>query len=180
MSSIMLTACNGYRWNLDNDDSVLTGYHTITVPYVEGDIDGSITSAIIKQITSSGAFEYRREGGSIILQVVVLDYLNENIGFRYDRNSHNKIIKSTIPVETRTKIITEVRVVEAVSGRILLGPAKICASVEFDHDYYSSRNGINIFSLGQLSDIDEAQDAVQVPLDEKLAQKISSYLMDSW
>jgi hypothetical protein len=131
-------------------------------------------------VAQSGTFEYRREGGALLLQVDVIDTSDENIGFRYDRNKKGKIKKRLIPDETRTSILVEVSVVEVGTGTILLGPARLSANVEFDHDYYSSRNGVNIFSLGQLTDYDEAHSAARRPLNYALARKIVDYLNNNW
>lgn len=154
----------------------------MTVPYVEGDKDGLLTSAIIRQISARGDFEYLCDGGDLILKVVVVDLSEENIGFRYDRNKEGHISKyrDIIPTETRLIALAEVSVMEACSGVIVLGPVRLTASVDFDHDYYFSRDGVNTFSLGQLSDIDAALDAVRRPLNEALARKIVDYVADSW
>jgi len=73
-----------------------------------------------------------------------------------------------------------VTVRETCSGSIVLGPAQLDASVDFDHDYYYSPDGINEFSLGQLTDYDVAYDTVQRPLNQALARKVVDYLTHSW
>ena len=55
----------------------------------------------------------------------------------------------------------------------------IKASMDFDHDYYSSRHGVNIFSLGQLTDYDTAEDTVRKPLNDRLAEKIADYVINA-
>lgn len=155
-------------------------YTSITVPYVEGDKDGFFTAELIKQLSLSGGFEYHRDCGALILKVVIIDFREENIDFRYDRNHEGRLTKSIIPTETRLTSIAEVVVIESASGKPILGPVRIAANVDFDHDYYSSRDGVNIFSLGQLSDYDEARDAAMTPLNRALAQKIVNYICDSW
>lgn len=152
----------------------------MTIPFVEGDLDGELTSALIRQVGQSGTFEYRREGGALLLKVEIIDTSDENIGFRYDRNKMGKLKKRLIPDETRATIFAEVSVIETGSGTVLLGPVRLSADVEFDHDFYSSRNGINIFSLGQLTDFDEARSAAQRPLNQALAKKIVDYINNNW
>ena len=152
----------------------------MSIPFVEGDLDGELTAELIRQVAQSGAFEYRKEGGALLLQVDVIDTSDENIGFRYDQNKKGKIKKRLISDETRTSILVEVSVKEVGTGTILLGPARLSANVEFDHDYYSSRNGVNIFSLGQLTDYDEAHNAARRPLHYALARKIVDYLNNNW
>jgi hypothetical protein len=158
----------------------LTAYRTISVPYVEGDWDGSLTAALIKQMSVSGALTYQNSGASLILKAKILDYRDDQIGYRYERNKHGKLRKVVIPDETRTTLTVEVIVVEAASGSTIMGPVRLSADVEFDHDYYSLPHHVNIFSLGQLTDIDSAFDAAQRPLNECLAKKIVDYVTSNW
>jgi hypothetical protein len=176
LALFFLSSC-GYQFGRG---SLPSQYCSMTVPYVDGDFDGSLTAAIAKQIVQSGAFEYRREGGDLLLKVKLVDLSDENIGFRYDRKKKGEIKHSIIPTETRIIALAEIKVEDANTGSILLGPVCLSASVDFDHDYYSSQNGVNIFSLGQLSDVDAAYDAVQYPLHQVLAKKIIDYVSDSW
>ena len=175
---LLLTSCGYHQGQGGLSDS----YRTISVPYVEEDRDGQLTAAIAKQIAVSGAFEYLHSGGDLILKVIIIDFSEENIGFRYDRNKEGQVSKyrDIIPTETRLTALAEVSVIDACSGTIVLGPARLSSSVDFDHDYYTSRDEINVRSLGQLNDIDAALDAVHRPLNEALAQKIVDYLADSW
>lgn len=166
-------SCNGYRWG---QGEALNAYSSITIPYVEGDWDGDLTAALVQQVSQSGLFRYNDSGASLALRVKILDYEDENIGFRYDRTKHGKFTSSVIPEETRTTVFVEVMLEEVCSGRAILGPVRLSASVVFDHDYYTSRNGVNVFSLGQLTDIDDARDTAQRPLNRNLARKIVDYL----
>lgn len=175
--AICCTSC-GYQWGSGNE--LTAQYATISVPYVDGDPNGSLTAAIIEEIARSGAFEYRANGGALELVVKIVDEREENIGFRYDRKRSGKLTNEIIPVETRLIVTVEVSVVQNVSQRVVMGPVLLSASVDYDHDYYFSRNGVNIFSLGQLIDVDEATDAAQVPLNRVLAQKIVDYITQAW
>jgi hypothetical protein len=153
---------------------------TLTIPYAIGDLDGSLTTAVVKEAVRSGFFEYRHDGGSLILHVVKIDIEEDNIGFRYDRKKHGSLTKDVIPTEARISMLVEVWVTQAISGCTILGPVRLSASVDYDHDYYSSRDGVNIFSLGQLSDFEAAYDAAQVPLNRAIAEKIIDYISHSW
>lgn len=155
-------------------------YSTITVPYIEGDQKGELTTEVIKQLSLSGALRYVNCGGDLTLKIKLIEFRDENIGFRYDRKKSGKLKKSIIPTETRISALAEVLVIEAGTGKTIQGPINISASVDFDHSYYSSQHGINIFSLGQLSDIDAAYDAVMHPLNQCLAEKIVDYIINSW
>lgn len=168
---LLLCSC-GYRFERDQ---LLP--RTLSVPFAEEDVDGDLTAAVIQQISSSGVFAYRKEGGSVLLKIKIVDLRDENIGFRYYRNKEGKLKKDLIPTETRVAVSAEVTLVEAGSCTPILGPALISAGLDFDHDFYSSDT---TFSLGQLNDFDSAYDAVTHPLNKVLAQKIVDFVNDGW
>lgn len=177
IATCLLTAC-GYH--LGAGGILPSQYSTISVPFVEGDQEGALTAAIIKEIVRSGDFDYRYHGGNLTLKAKLIDIDEDNIGFRYDRKKRGELTKDVIPTEARVTMVVELSVVEAASCRMILGPVLLSASVDYDHDYYSSRDGVNIFSLGQLTDLDAAYDAVQTPLNRAMAEKIADYLTQSW
>lgn len=173
---LFLSAC-GYHFG--QGECVLRG-RTISIPYAEGDFDGEFTAEVIRALTSSTDVLYQNSCGELVLKIAIIDYSEENIGFRYDRTKHDEIKKSIIPVETRATLVAEVQLFEDFGAKILLGPVIIKASIDFDHDYYSSRHGVNIFSLGQLIDIDSAEETVRKPLNRALAEKIADFLINAW
>lgn len=213
---MMLAASCGYQFG---QGSITDNYKTICVPIVEGDRTGEFTNILIKQISHSGALTYARDGGDLILSVVIYECPEENIGFAYDtKNQHDnkkhneneqnqenietqnatknktdneknsskknncpceKLSHDIIPIETRATLAAEVTLMSS-SGTTLLGPVRIYASVDFDHDYYFSPHHINVTSLGQLTDIYSARDAVKTPLFRALAEKITQYITQSW
>lgn len=176
LSLLLLTGC-GYKMG---QGELPCKYRTVCVPFVAGDKTGEMTTLLVEEISKSSPFRYDSRSGELVLEVAIIDIFEENIGFRHDRNKRGKIIDSIIPTETRITILAEVIARESCSGCVVLGPARINASVDFDHDYYYSRHAVNIFSLGQVTDIDEARDAVKAPLYRVLAEKIVDYLANSW
>lgn len=84
-----------------------------------------------------------------------------------------------IPCETRVTAQLEVSLEDRYCNQVL-PKVIITASLDFDHDYYSSRDSVNIFSLGQLSEVDAARDTVISPLNALISKKIVDYLSDSW
>jgi hypothetical protein len=168
----------GYRYG--KDDGLASSYSSISVPYVVGDQDGSLTAAIIKEIVRSGFLKYQDTGGNLILKVDKVELDEDNIGFRYDRRKRGGLTKDVIPTEVRITIYVEISLTEAASCSIVLGPVLLSASVDYDHDYYFSRDGVNMFSLGQLTDLETAYDAVKVPLHKAIAEKIADYISKSW
>lgn len=155
-------------------------YTTISVPYIEGDQRGELTTEVIKKLSTSGAFRYISQGGDLVLKVKLIEFREENIDFRYDRKKTGKLKKSIIPTETRLNAIAEVLLIEGGTNQVVRGPTRVVASAEFGHTYYATRDEINIFSLGQLNDIDAAREAVMYPLNRHLAERIVDYIINSW
>lgn len=169
---LLLTSCGYRQEGIPSWDDA----ETISVPYMEGDPDGQITQALVYQIAASGRYAYRAEGGCLILRSRVINEYNENIGFRYEKNKNCKVTREIVPVETRGWIVVEVELVSS-QGQVLRGPCRMQANTEYDHDYYTIRDRVNIFSLGQLTDVDSAEDAAMTPLYQNIAEKITEWLI---
>lgn len=153
---------------------------TISVPYVCGDTTGEVTKALIREIASSGGFQYDDCTGCYSLCVSILDRGEENIGFRYDINKQGTLTTTVIPVEGRSRYVAEFSLVEIASGCIVLGPERISASVEYDHEFDYGNEDLNNLSLGQVSDVEAARDAVPYRVGKALAQRIVDYLRGAW
>lgn len=176
----MLLLCSGCQYHV-GQGGLDERYSTICIPYACGDEDGQLTAALVKKVSETGILQYKPGSGELTLYVKLIKCKNKNIGFRYDRvRKKDELTNTIVPAETRRTLWCELVVVETCSGMELIGPVVISASVEFDHDYYSSRDRVNIFSLGQLGDIDAAYDACLTPLYQKLAEKIVDYINNSW
>lgn len=171
-----LVSC-GYRWG--NSDAPWVG-HTISVPYVSCDTTGVITRELVRTLAASGSFEYVNCGGAYELVVSVLESNEENIGFRYDVDKDGGPTKTIIPVETRSRILAEFSLVERCSGETVLGPVRVSASAEYDHDFNSAGAAINKVSLGQLTDVEAAQEAVPELVGRMLARRIVDYIKNAW
>lgn len=179
ISFLLLTNClTSCHYQFGRGD-LSQNYSTISVPYIAGDQQGELTTELIKKISTSGAFRYVQCGGDLTLKIKLVDFNEENINFRYDRKKSGHLKKSIIPIETRVKGIAEVSLIESGSGKVIRGPTRVTASVEFDHTYYATWDEINVFSLGQLNDIEGARDAVMQPLNRALAEHIVDYLINS-
>lgn len=174
---VLLAGC-GYHFSSFHEGR--SSLHTLTVPYIEGDKTGDLTSAVIREASSSGLFEVRSSGGEVILKIKIIESRDENIGFRYDRNQNGTRENTLIPIEMRISALAEVSLLNGTTNCLLLGPVRISASAEFDHDYYFDRDGVNQFSLGQLVDIDTAKETAQHPLHRVLAQKIIDFISNAW
>ena len=149
---------------------------TVNIPYVQGDSGGLLTSDLIKYIEKQSPLAFVSEGGSLTLQVKLLDEKYENTGFRYNPHDLHHGKKKIIPNETRQKDLAEITVIDNRTGQTLLGPAYILATTDYDHQNYTLNNDVNVFSIGQLNDINTSQDALDVPRFRNLAKEIASYL----
>ncbi len=149
---------------------------TVNIPYVQGDSSGLLTSDLIKYVEKQNPLVFVSEGGSLTLQVKLLDEKYENTGFRYNPHDLHHGKKKIIPNETRQKDLAEVTVIDNKTGTALLGPAYILGATDYDHQNYTLNNDVNVFSLGQLSDIDTSLDALDVPRYRNLAKEIATYL----
>jgi hypothetical protein len=169
-SLFLATSCSSASFHSELDDNK----PTLQIPYVEGDRTGRLTDVLCESIEKSGFFSYAPSGGDYTLKVRLCDSKYENLGFRYDPKKEDR--KKIIPNETRSKLLAEVTVINSLNNKVIIGPAYILASCEWDHQNYSIDNDINRFSMGQLSDIDTAQNVLDIPLYRNMAKEISLYL----
>jgi hypothetical protein len=196
LCTLLFVSC-GYRVG---DHGIATRYATLSIPYVEGDSDGSLTAAIVHQVAMSGVLAYRSCSGELTLKAKVIDVAEKNVGFRYDcdrdgnsgsENSTSsdsdcrstgdrKLTNSLIPTETRLTKSVRITLIETATDKVVMGPLQLSASVECDHEYTSSYEGVNRFSLGQLSDSTDAFNAAQQPLNHRIAEKIVDYINNCW
>lgn len=174
---LLLGSSCGWRMGEGN---LVENYSTISVPFAERDRQGFLTQYVIQELVERSPLRYTNQGGDLNLVVKLCTVDTENVGFRYDRKKNGELIDYIIPTETRLKAVAEVTLVDPCQNTPLLGPLLIEAWVDFDHDWYSTFGAVNIFSLGQLNDYDEAYDAALKPLYCRLARKIVDYVIYAW
>jgi hypothetical protein len=150
---------------------------TVYIPYVQGDSTGELTSRLVEAVSNQPGFRVD-ESGNYLLRVSILNSREEKLGFRYDPKKLKKGEKDLILNETRAQTLAEVSLVDRYTNTVIGGPAYILGNIEYDHQENSIDNNINDLSLGQLSDIDTAQDVTYIPQDRDLASKISLWLQN--
>ncbi len=146
------------------------------IPFCEGDNDGSLTQQVIQEIEKKGQFRYTTADSRYLLKVKIIDSKYNNIGYRYDQKKLKDGKKQLVANETRQKILAEIQIIDRSSEQVVIGPAHIEASCDFDHENYNIQHKVNQYSLGQLTDIDTAYEVTEIPLYRKLAQNIAIYL----
>lgn len=172
---LLALSCTSCGWHVAKTQEA----RTLSIPYVNGDTDGSLTQEIVSQVEKGGSFAYVQDGGELTLKVILIDSKSENIGWRYNEKKLSNGRKKIDPSEVRRKLLAKVEVIENGSNKLILGPAYILGCTEFDHQYYDVNNNINNFSLGQLTDIDTTYDVVNIPLHRDLAIQIAQYLANN-
>jgi len=169
---LILTASCG--WKLHPALNKSEKSYTISIPYVEGDPSGKLTAQLVETIQREGGFRYVHSGGRLILKVKLIDNDILNIGWKVDPSRDNQKI---IPNESRKKLLAEVTVLQEGRAQPLIGPVFIKSFVDYDHQHYALNNDANIFSLGQLTDIDTARDGLDTPMYRAMALEINNFLL---
>lgn len=178
---LFLGAC-GYQFG---QGSIICKYDSISIPYICGDKTGEMTEALIREMSRSSTLDYKNHSADLCLKVTILEFFEDNIGYMYgpDDNhgyEYKNNTNSIIPNETRITVVAQVELINSAKACVILGPGKITASYDFDHDYYFSPDGINQTSLGQLTNMESAREAVIKPLSVVLAKKITDFVINSW
>lgn len=175
LSFFLLFSSCGYRF-----DPYLCSNRTIAVPFICGDLSGKLTSEVIREISSSGLFSYSNCDACYNLCIKIINCCEENIGFRYDDDKDGILTNTLVPIENRYTITVEIRLIECETGCTLLGPVRLASSIDYDHEYYSSQEGVEIDSLGQLTSIETARDTIFDVASKRVAEKIVDYLYSAW
>lgn len=177
LSLCCFMSCQSYRFG---EGGVLQDYSTVSVPYVKNDVEGQLTDALIKQISASGSLRYVSEEGDLVLEAEIVDFKDENIGFRYDKDDQGELLDKVVPSENRMTAIVLVTVKDRSSGKKVLGPITLASGVDYDYDFNPIKDTEMTYSMGQLNFIDNAKDAAYTPLYKGLAQRIVEYMNNSW
>jgi len=186
---VFLICCScSYKCSL-KDEYV---HKSINIPYVEGDINGQLTAALIYQVSASGFFEYRQSLSDYKLQVIVNSLTNDKIGFKRDRKhgcNSCDYRKNLMPIENREKISATVSLKSNLTSKVIWGPKVVTADIDYDYSEqdslkdlsYIDLNGniqpILAYSLGQLESVFSAQDSALRPLFYRLSKNIVTALM---
>ena len=171
---LCLTGCAG--WHTATSVSA-DKQMAVCVPYVVGDDSGELTSRVIEAVSNQPGFLVD-ESGQYLLKIRLLDDREEKIGFRYSPRELKKGRRKLILEESRAKALAEVTLVDRFTKKSVAGPAYILGNIDYDHQENTIDNDINDLSLGQLSDIDTAQDVTYIPLYRDLSLKIALWLQN--
>lgn len=179
----LLEGC-GYRWG---PGEIRERYESISVPYVEGDRSGFLTSAIIQRFSTTGALVFHTCDGDLILRVCLLQPEEENIGFIYAPEDEEdgdvesgEISNIVVSNEARLCQSAKVTVQDALTGCTILGPVTITAFLAYDFDPDFSDVNDHTTGLGQLEMQGLARETAYPALYRILSEKIVDYVIHSW
>lgn len=186
---VFLAGC-GYRWQ---SEGFLDLPPTISVPYVLGDADGSLTAEIIRAITISGVGEVRQWKSQYRLEVAIAAAEGQTVGYRRDRQQiSGESQKNLVASERRKAMTVQASLYESESGKLAYGPFRIESYVDFDYVdgdsiqdlVFIGPNGMRQvvlpFSLGQLESSEAAEEAAMRPLNAQIAKKIVDAIFSAW
>ena len=187
-SLILVFSSCSYRWQPDFPKE---GRPTISIPFIQGDEDGTLTSEIIGAISSSGVADVRSHSGEYTLEIAIVSEASEKIGFRVDpQKVHGEVKKNLLASEGRRSITIEMTL--CLGGEVVNGPYRITADADFDYvdgDSIQDLTFVNTggatltvlpFSLGQLESNESAALAATKPLYRSLAQKVVDAISSEW
>jgi len=181
---LLLTSCS-YRAITSEDRQ------TVSIPYVRGDEEGFLTSALISAIDRVGLYDYVNSNGDFELKVAIIGDSEETTGYRYNRSKTGHIKQNLMETENRRYVSAEVTLYQATEETPVLGPLVVTAFAEFDYIDVSSLRELAFigphgktekvidFSQGQLDSIEGGEDNVLTPLYRQLARKIAAVIQKS-
>ena len=183
LTAIVLSSC-GYRYTSE-DAVVPAATIRVTVPYISGDVEAIFNNELVYQLSASGHFVCVPANGDYILQTTIVSDTQSRIGFRYDTdNVRGSLEKNLLGVEDRRSVKAEIVLIEAGSGKIVIGPVEVFSDVDYDYtdpgsprDLLYNSSSIMQFSLGQLDSYEGAFDSSSRNVFRKLAEKITEGLI---
>lgn len=175
--ALAIQSC-GYR--SAGNYNALSRYQSITVPYVEGDEEGDVTTQIIQALAEAGVWKYHALDAQLSLKVKILKIKREDVGYDRFYNQNNQIERWMVPNERRLSILAEVSVVEESTQKTILGPLELSESVKLDFNPEYSETNLVRFSLAQYDFVENAERTAHKPLNQRLAKIIVNSLINSW
>lgn len=170
---LALSSCS-YRFGRPQD---CLSHSSIYVPYIEGDEKGLFTNALIYAISGQFSICYDSYAPDYKLEVCLQRPIDTNIGFRYASGKESKVVTSN---EARLTIIALVKLIDCSTGCLVKECKSVVASLDYDFESDFSREGEDVFSLGQLKMYNQARESSQAGLAGILAEKILDSLLYCW
>lgn len=166
--AVTLTAC-GYRsYNTPFTDSA----QTISVNFVEGDINGRLTESLIEELVRKIPLEYVNKDPDFLLNAKVEKYFEKNVSYTF-----NKEQEKSFGNEKRAILEVSFELLNTLTGKKVVGPVQVQAEVDFDYDQDPS---VSVRHMGVVGLVDMSQDSSKDPLFRKVSEKIVGYMLAFW
>ena len=170
----------GCGYHNPDQDNKLSGYKTISLPYVQGDTEGNFTAVLAKTLAQSGNWEYRTFDSEISLIVEIVGTKIEDVGYNRHFNQNGQIQRWMDPNERRLSVLVKVTVIDEATQKVILGPEHLSDSVKYDFDEEFSEDNLVGFSLAQYNFFENAERIAHTSLNERLSKIVVDYLVNSW
>jgi hypothetical protein len=184
-----LLLASGCGYHFDGSETQ-GGAATISVPYIKGDLEGHLSTELVRALCNSGHFDCVQSGGELVLEASIIGDGDDRIGYRFDRNpSTGELRDNIVGTENRRTITAVVTLIDTYNNATVLGPQVVKAHADYDYVdsnsirdlVFTSTNGVPAkvldFSLGQLDSVDGAHDDTSTLIYRSLAQKIVDGLL---
>lgn len=186
---LALSACStGYR-SLNQPLSYNDEKVSVTVPPIKGDIDGTLRTALIQELSSNGGFVFTGSRAKYELAVKILSNSKDRIGYKYDQQPiTGKMVNRLVANEGRRTVEIEANLIDRSTKKKVQGPFRVSGYAEYDYVNSNSyenmivnpelgnQQSVLAYSLGQLGSEEEASNTALNPAFRSVAKKTASYL----
>lgn len=145
---------------------------TISVNYVEGDIDGKLTEEVVNRVARNIPLVYVNKEADFVLDVKILKYKEKGVSYTF-RGAERKAFAN----EKRGVLTASFELTNTLTGKRVIGPVTVKAEEEFDYD---QDPGSDVGQFNLLGMLDMGQDPSKEPLYAVLAEKIMNYILAYW
>lgn len=147
------------------------------IPYIEGDDKGVLTAGVIKEISSRSSIRYTRGASDLVLRIKLENPQSEAIGYTYATSLNGKQEKHLTASEKRLSQQATIEVVEVNTGKIVLGPKTVRASIEYDQNSAFISRGPLKTSQGQLQQPVASDEFASEKIFDPLAREIANAVL---
>ncbi|MGR3973699.1 MAG: hypothetical protein QRY72_03920 [Candidatus Rhabdochlamydia sp.] len=177
--------CSGCRYHPVNQEEKIT----LSIPYIQGDKEGGLTTALIFELAQAGIYHYVKGEADVRLQAELVSDEEDIIGFRYDQSTDtSQLLSNLMATENRRKLSFRITLMDPVTQMPILPPQIVTSDAEYDYidvNTFSELAFIDMggqirrtihFSGGQLDSVEGAQDSALQPIYRDLAKKITALI----
>ncbi|MDN3504740.1 MAG: hypothetical protein P0S95_04100 [Rhabdochlamydiaceae bacterium] len=180
---VFVTVGCGYHLSSSNEPI------SVSIPFIIGDRNGTLTSAIIEEVSKCNNIEYGGSSAPYTLDLEFVSRNDEQIGYRYRTEDNNSaLIKNLAATESRQVVRVKVSLISKASHQPLIKPIVVEATIDYDYVDSQSFNDLAFIdsagatttvlnrSLGQLDAPEDAKSISNNQLYHSLARKIAAAL----